>query len=430
MKNICIVGSGHVGLVTGACLAELGNKVICMDDDENKIEGLHKGVMPFFEPDLDNMVRRNVDAGKLSFTANVEEAVKNSEIVFVCVGTPQKPDGEADLTQVEIVAQRVARAMHDYTVVVEKSTVPVKTGGWVKRTIALNNINNADFDVVSNPEFLREGKAVYDFMHPDRIVIGAESERAAQVLLKLYEPLKAPVIVTSITTAELIKHASNAFLATKISYINALANICEGVDADIAKVAEGMGYDRRIGRDFLNAGIGYGGYCLPKDTAAFIRIAEEAGYDFELLKAVRSINEHQRQQLFAKVKKELWNLNGKTIGILGLAFKPDTDDMREAPAIDLIGKLLEENVQIKAYDPQAMETSRTIFPDIQYCKDAYEVAEGSDALVIVTEWNEFKNLDFEKVRSLLRQPIIIDGRNLFDPDEMGRLGFIYRGFGR
>ncbi|MBL7126196.1 MAG: UDP-glucose/GDP-mannose dehydrogenase family protein [Dehalococcoidales bacterium] len=430
MKNICIVGSGHVGLVTGACLAELGNKVICMDDDENKIEGLHKGVMPFFEPDLDNMVRRNVDAGKLSFTANVEEAVKNSEIVFVCVGTPQKPDGEADLTQVEIVAQRVARAMHDYTVVVEKSTVPVKTGGWVKRTIALNNINNADFDVVSNPEFLREGKAVYDFMHPDRIVIGAESERAAQVLLKLYEPLKAPVIVTSITTAELIKHASNAFLATKISYINALANICEGVDADIAKVAEGMGYDRRIGRDFLNAGIGYGGYCLPKDTAAFIRIAEEAGYDFELLKAVRSINEHQRQQLFAKVKKELWNLNGKTIGILGLAFKPDTDDMREAPAIDLIGKLLEENVQIKAYDPQAMETSRAIFPDIQYCKDAYEVAEGSDALVIVTEWNEFKNLDFEKVRSLLRQPIIIDGRNLFDPDEMGRLGFIYRGFGR
>jgi len=430
MKTICIIGSGHVGLVTGACLAELGNKVICMDDDVSKIEGLHKGVMPFFEPDLDDMVRRNVAAGKLSFTASVEDAVKDSGIVFVCVGTPQKPDGEADLTQVEIVAQRVARAMHDYTVIVEKSTVPVKTGGWVKRTIELNNINNADFDVVSNPEFLREGKAIYDFMHPDRIVIGAESERAAQVLQKLYEPMKAPVIVTNIATAELIKHASNAFLATKISYINALANICESVDADIAKVAEGMGYDRRIGRDFLNAGIGYGGYCLPKDTAAFIRIAEEAGYDFELLKAVRSINEHQRQQLFTKVKKELWNLNGKTIGILGLAFKPDTDDMREAPAIDIIGKLLEENVQIKAYDPQAMEISRTIFPDIQYCKDAYAVAEGSDALVIVTEWNEFKNLDLEKVRLLLRQPIIIDGRNLFEPDEMSRLGFIYRGFGR
>ena len=428
--NICIVGSGHVGLVTGACLAELGNSVICMDDDTGKIEGLRKGVMPYFEPELDDIVRKNVDAGKLSFIANIEEAVRDSDIVFICVGTPQKPDGEADLKQVENVVQCVARAMHDYIVVVEKSTVPVKTGGWIKRTIELNNINNAEFDVVSNPEFLKEGKAVYDFLHPDRIVVGSESERAAHIMLDLYEPLKAPVIVTNIETAELIKHASNAFLAMKISYTNALASICENVGADIARVAEGMGYDKRIGRDFLNAGVGYGGYCLPKDTAAFIRIAEEVGYDFELLKVVRKINNYQRQQLFNRIKKELWNLSGKTIGVLGLAFKPDTDDMREAPAIDIIGMLLKEDVRIKAYDPQAMENARTIFPDIEYGKDAYEVAEGSDALVIITEWNEFKKLDLAKIKVLLKQPIIIDGRNLFEPDEMSRLGFIYRGVGR
>lgn len=430
MKDICIIGSGHVGLVTGTCLAELGNSVVCMDDDAKKIEGLHKGTMPFFEPGLDEMVRRNVDAGRLSFTTSAEEAVKTSDIVFICVGTPQKPDGEADLTQVENVAHRVAGAMRGYTVVVEKSTVPVKTGGWIKRTIGLDNTSNADFDVVSNPEFLREGKAIYDFLHPDRIVIGAESERAVQAMLELYEPLKAPIIVTNIETAELIKHASNAFLATKISYINALANICENVGADIDKVAEGMGYDRRIGRDFLNAGVGYGGYCLPKDTAAFIRIAEEAGYDFELLKAVRKVNEEQRQQLFNKIKKELWNLNGKTVGILGLAFKADTDDMREAPAIDIIGRLLKEGVRIKAYDPQAMEVSKTILPDIEYCKDTYEVAGGSDALVILTEWDEFKKLDWAKIKALVRQPVIIDGRNLLQPDEMGKLGFIYRGVGR
>jgi len=430
MKKISIIGSGHVGLVSGACFADLGNSVICRDDDTSKIESLQKGAMPFFEPGLEDLVRRNVDAGRLSFTTSVDEAVRNTDIVFICVGTPQKPDGEADLTQVEIVSQRVARAMHDYTVVVEKSTVPVKTGGWIKRTIALNNINDADFDIVSNPEFLREGKAIYDFMHPDRIVIGTESERAAQIMQQLYAPFDAPIIITNIETAELIKHASNAFLALKISYTNALANICESVGADIAKVAEGMGYDQRIGRGFLNAGIGFGGYCLPKDTAAFIRIAEEAGYDFALLKAVREINENQRQQLFNKIKKELWNLNGKTIGILGLAFKPDTDDMREAPAIDIIGLLLKEGARIKAYDPQAMAISRTMFPDIEYCKDAYEVAEGSDALVIITEWDEFKNLDLQKVKNQLNQPVIIDGRNIFEPAEMSRLGFIYRGVGR
>jgi len=430
MKNICIIGSGHVGLVTGAGLAELGNNVICMDDDNGKMESLQKGVMPFFEPGLEGMVHRNVDAGRLSFTAGIAGAMAQAGIVFICVGTPQKPNGEADLTSVEAVSHRVARAMKHYTVIVEKSTVPVKTGAWIKRTIALSNKNNTEFDVVSNPEFMREGSAIHDFMHPDRIVIGAESERAIKVMLELYAPLKSPTIITNIETAELIKHASNAFLALKISYINALANICEKVGADVAKVAEGMGHDPRIGRAFLNAGIGYGGYCLPKDTAAFIKIAEEAGFDFELLKAVRNINDHQRLNLFLKVKDELWNLNGKTIGILGLAFKPDTDDMREAPAIDIINKLQAEGARIKAYDPQAMETAQTLLRNIEYCQSAYEVASGTDALVIITEWDEFKNLDLVKIKSLLKQPVIIDGRNLFEPAEMRQLGFTYRGVGR
>jgi UDPglucose 6-dehydrogenase len=430
MMNICVIGSGHVGLVTGACLAELGNSVICMDDDKGKIESLKKGAMPYFEPDLDEMVHGNVDAGRLLFATSIFEAMAKAEIVFICVGTPQKPNGEADLTSVEVASQRVAQAMSHYTVIVEKSTVPVKTGGWIKRTIALNNKNNTEFDVVSNPEFLREGSAIYDFMQPDRIVIGAESERAVKTMLELYAPFKSPIIVTNIETAELIKHASNAFLALKISYINALANICEKVGADVAKVAEGMGYDQRIGRAFLNAGIGYGGYCLPKDTAAFIKIAEEADFDFELLKAVRNINDHQRHHLFLKVKNELWNLNDKTIGILGLAFKPDTDDMREAPAIDIIGKLQAEGARIKAYDPQAMETAKALLSNIEYCPNAYEVAKESDALIIITEWDEFRNLDLMKIKGLMKQPMILDGRNLFEPAEMRRLGFTYRGVGR
>jgi len=430
MKNIGIIGSGHVGLVTGACLAELDNKVIIMDDDVKKIGSLRMGVIPFYELGLAEMVHRNTDSGKLSFTTSIKEVVKQAEIIFICVGTPQKPNGEADLTAVEAVSQRVAKAMNNYRVIVEKSTVPVKTGNWIKRTVELNNTNNVDFDVVSNPEFLREGKAIHDFMHPDRIVIGVESERAANIMLRLYNPLKAPTIVTNIETAELIKHASNAFLALKISYINAIANICENVGADVTKVAEGMGCDKRIGREFLDAGIGYGGYCLPKDAAAFIRIAEEAGYDFELLKIVQKINENQRQQIIGKVKNALWNLNNKTIGILGLSFKPDTDDMREAPSIDIIKKLQEEGARIKAYDPKAMENAKAIFEDIEYGKDAYEVAVESDALIIVTEWDEFTNLDLAKIKKLLRQSVIIDGRNIFDPAEMSRLGFIYEGVGR
>ena len=430
MKRICIIGTGHVGLVTGTCLAELGHKVICMDDDLGKIESLAGGSIPFYEPGLESLVVKNMNSRKLSFTTSIEEAVKQSEIVFICVGTPQKLSGEADLTSVEVVSQRVAKAMNGYRLIVEKSTVPVKTGSWIKKTIEINNTNKIDFDMVSNPEFLREGKAIQDFMHPDRIVIGVENEMAANAMIRLYEPLKAPFIVTNIETAELIKHASNAFLALKISYINAIANICEKVGANVTKVAEGMGYDKRIGREFLDAGIGYGGYCLPKDTAAFIKIAEEAGYNFELLKMVQKINDDQRQQIVEKTRKALWNLNNKTIGILGLSFKPNTDDMREAPSMDIIRKFQEEGAQIKAYDPQAMENAKAIFGDIEYAKNAYEVAAGSDVLVIITEWEEFKNLDLSKIKKLLRQPVIIDGRNIFDPDEVKRLGFNYQGVGQ
>jgi len=430
MMNICIVGSGHIGLVTGACLANMGNRVIGMDDDERKIGALKDGIIPFYEPELKEIVHRNVAEGRLSFTTNVEEGVRSSGIVFICVGTPQWPDGSADLSFVEMASKRIAESMDDYKVIVDKSTVPVRTGGWVKRTVTLNCRQNHDFDIVSNPEFLREGKAVYDFMRPDRIVIGAESEKAANVMKELYQPLNAPIIVTSIETAELIKHASNAFLAMKVSYINALANICEAVGADVTQVADGMGIDSRIGRDFLDAGIGYGGYCFPKDVAAFIKIAEEAGYDFELLKAVEEINAFQRRQIIKKAKSLLWNLNGKTIGILGLSVKPDTDDIREAPSIDIINQLQQEGARVKAYDPQAMEGVRQVAADVELCQDPYQVAEGSDALIIVTEWDEFKELDLSKIKELLNQPVIIDGRNIFEPAEMERLGFMYRGVGR
>jgi len=351
-------------------------------------------------------------------------------MVFICVGTPQWPDGSADLSFVEMASKRIAESMDGYKVIVDKSTVPVRTGGWVKRTVTLNCRHNHDFDVVSNPEFLREGKAVYDFMHPDRIVIGAESERAANVMKELYRPLNAPIIVTSIETAELIKHASNAFLAMKVSYINALANICEAVGGDVTQVADGMGIDRRIGRDFLDAGIGYGGYCFPKDVAAFIKIAEDAGYDFGLLKAVEEINAFQRRQIIKKTKSQLWNLNGKTIGILGLSFKPNTDDIREAPSIDIINQLQQEGAKVKAYDPQAMEGVRLVTKNVELCPDPYQVADGSDALIIVTEWDEFKELDLPRIKELLNQPVIIDGRNIFEPAEMEKLGFMYKGVGR
>ncbi|MBU0568387.1 UDP-glucose/GDP-mannose dehydrogenase family protein [bacterium] len=430
MRRIAVIGSGYVGLVTGACLAELGNKVICVDHNEEKIESLKKGIMPIYEPGLDEVVDRNVKAKRLFFISDTKEAVETSQIIFIAVHTPPLPNGEADMRFVEAVSSDVAKFMKDYKLVISKSTVPIKTGEWIKRTIGLANKANIDFDVASNPEFLREGSAISDFMNPDRVVIGVESERAKEILTELYAPLNAPIVVTNIESSELIKHASNSFLAMKISYINALANICEITGADVIQVAEGMGLDKRIGRDFLDAGIGYGGSCFPKDISAFITIAGEAGYDFELLKAVEKINKWQRLTVVKKLKEFIWVLNNKTIGVLGLSFKPNTDDLRQAPSIDIINILEKEGARIKAYDPVAMEKAKEILPNVIYSQDPYEVARESDALLFLTEWEEFRELDLKKIKSLLSKPIIIDGRNIFDPCQMKELGFYYKGVGR
>ena len=430
MTNIGIIGAGHVGLVTGACFAEIGNSVICMDDDTRKIENLQKNVMPFYEPGMEAMVRQNAKSGKLSFTCNLEDGIAKSDIIFIAVGTPQKANGEADLTSVENVVRRIACALDSYKLIVEKSTVPIKTGDWISKIIKSNCKKGIEFDIASNPEFLREGAAIHDFMQPDRIVIGVETAKAAKLLKKLYKPIDAPLVVTDVKTAELIKHASNSFLSLKISYINAISNICERTGANVLKVAEGMGYDKRIGKDFLNAGVGYGGYCFPKDISAFIRMAEEVGYDFELLKAVQRINEHQRQLVVKKAKDALWNLKGKTACILGLSFKPNTDDMRESPSIYIISELQKQGVLIKVYDPQAMESAKNFLQNIEYCQNLYEAADGSDILIVLTEWDEFKNMDLNKIKHLLKQPIIIDGRNMFDPATMKKYGLTYSGIGR
>lgn len=428
--KLCMIGAGHVGLVSAACFAELGNEVICVDVDREKIDKLKKGIIPFFEPGLEELVKKNAEEGRLSFTIHIEEGVKESAIIFIAVGTPPRGDGEADLSYVEDVSKRIAGAMKEYKIVVEKSTVPVKTGEWVRRTIELHNIHGADFDVISNPEFLREGSAIDDFMHPDRLVIGMESPRAEKSMRELYKPLKVSLIVTDIKSAEIIKHASNSFLALKISYINAIANICERVGADVEKVAEGMGLDKRIGPSFLRAGLGYGGSCFPKDVAAFIKMAGESGYDFQLLKVTEKINRGQREDFLKKIKESLWTLNNKTIGVLGLAFKPDTDDVREAPSLKIIEQLQSEGVKVKAFDPAAMETARAVLKDVQYCACPYEVAKGSDCLVILTEWEEFKNLDLQRIKSLLKNPLIIDGRNIYNPRKLKNMGFTYLGVGR
>jgi len=417
-------------LVTGTCLADLGNEVVCVDIDGEKIKSLNKGIIPIYEPGLDGLVAKNKKAGRLEFTSNLKKSIKECSVVFICVGTPPKENGEADLSYVENVARAIAEAMDSYKVIVEKSTVPVETGEKVARTIRAYNVHKADFDVVSNPEFLREGNAVNDFMHPDRIVIGCENERSRNVMKELYSPLNAPIIFTDIKSAEIIKHASNSFLATKISFINAIANICELAGADIEKVSEGMGFDKRIGRSFLNAGIGYGGSCFPKDVDAFVRIAEKFGYDFRLLKAVQEINNAQRANFMKKIEKALWVVKGKTIGVLGLAFKPNTDDMRLAPSIDIIFQLQKEGAKIKAYDPEAMQKAGQIFNDIAYFNSPYETAAGSDALVILTEWKEFKEIDLKRIKPLMKHPLIIDGRNIYNPEEMRKEGFVYISIGR
>jgi UDPglucose 6-dehydrogenase len=428
--NIAIIGSGYVGLVTGACLSSLGNQVICVDNNEAKIRMLKRGKMPIYEPGLEEMVHTNVKNGRLRFMSQTSTAVRESEIIFIAVPTPPKDNGEADMSFVERVARDIARGMDGYKLIVEKSTVPVETGDKVHQVIKQSGKKNIDFDVASNPEFLREGSAIYDFLNPDRIVVGVHSKRAEKLLRELYRPIHGPLVVTDVKSAEIIKHASNSFLAMKISFINSVAQVCEKVDADILKVAEGMGLDQRIGRRFLDAGVGFGGSCFPKDLAAFLSISGRLGVNHGLLKATLEINEEQKKRFVRLIEESLWNLKSKTIAVLGLAFKPNTDDMRSAPSLDIIQELVRAGVKVKVFDPQAMAKAREILKNVTYSKTAYEACKGADALVILTEWDEFKKLDFKKIKKLLELPVIFDGRNLYEPETLRRAGFRYYSIGR
>jgi UDPglucose 6-dehydrogenase len=429
--KLTIIGTGYVGLVTGTCFADLGNEVICSDNDEKKIEVLNNGGVPIYEPGLEELVKKNREKRRLSFTTDIKMAVESSDVIFVCVGTPPRDDGSADLTGIEKVSRVVAENMNSYKLIVEKSTVPVETGEWVKNTIETFKKNGSEFDVASNPEFLREGSAIEDFMQPDRVVVGVESKKAEELLKELYGPLDTKIVVTNIKGAEIIKHASNSFLATKISFINAVSNICDKVGADVHAVAEGIGMDSRINKHFLKAGIGFGGSCFPKDLKAFIHISETMGYSFDMLKEVDKINEQQKDMAVGKISEMLWNLPEKVIGVWGLSFKPNTDDIRCAPSIDIIKKLIAAGARIKAFDPVAMENAKKELGDkIEYCRDAYEVAEGADCIVLMTEWNEFKEIDLKRVKDIMNQPTILDGRNIYDPQRVKGMGFKYAGIGR
>ena len=472
--KICIIGSGYVGLVSGACLSDFGLEVICVDKDEKKIKILNSGKIPIYEPNLESLIKKNVTAGRLGFTTDIKKAVIQSKAIFIAVGTPPNNDGSANLTQIEKVAQQIAAFMNEYKVIVNKSTVPIGTAAKIKEIINKYQILSLrategsaaipssviptkagihpsviasseatkqsqptskpfDFDIVSNPEFLREGSAVYDFTHPDKIVIGTTSPKALKIMEEIYRPLyliDTPFVVTNPETAELIKYACNAFLATKITFINEIANLCDKVGADVHQIAKAMGLDARISPKFLHPGPGYGGSCFPKDTEALCSIAESLGYEFKTLKAVVSSNKRQRELMVDKIKHHLGDLKGKTIGILGLAFKQNTDDIRKSPSIDIIKLLLKEGAQIKCFDPLAMDNTKNILPDLTYCQDEYETAEGSNALVIATEWNQFRNLDLLRIKKLLKTPILIDLRNLYEPKKVKELGFIYEGVGR
>jgi UDPglucose 6-dehydrogenase len=429
--NIAVVGTGYVGLVTGAVFADLGNDVICVDKDVDKVEGLRAGRMPIYEPGLEELVARNVADGRLLFTTELADAVRRSDIIFIAVGTPSKANGESDLTAVEEVAHGIAEALDRYKVIVNKSTVPVGTGDLVRNIIEQNRRRPVSFDVVSNPEFLREGSAIEDTLRPDRIVVGAPSQQVAMTLLELYAPLERPMIITDVYSAEIIKYASNAFLATKISFINEIANLCELAGGDVTQVVKGMGLDPRIGAAFLNAGLGYGGSCFPKDTDALIQTAATLGYDFRSLRAVVEVNRERIQRLLALIRKVLDPLDGRVVAVLGLAFKPNTDDMREARSVELIPRLVEGGSRVRVYDPVAMENARQALPEsVHYCPSSYEAAEGADAAVIVTEWNEFKLLNLERLRQVMRRPLVFDGRNIYEPERMRRLGFEYHSIGR
>ena len=431
--KLTIIGTGYVGLVSGACFAEVGHDVICVDNDLKKVEMLRAGGIPIYEPGLEEMVKRNVGAGRLHFTGSTTEGVEKSDVIFIAVPTPPQPDGSVDLSYIERVARDIAAGMTSYKIVVDKSTVPVKTGEKVAETIKRYCKAKVDFDVVSNPEFLREGFAVDDLMKPDRIVVGVGSPRPAAAMRELYAPFNAPLIVTDINSAELIKHAANSFLALKISYINAIATICEASGANVEEVANGMGMDARIGRRFLNAGLGFGGSCFPKDLSAFIKIADQLGYDFQLLKEVQHINADQMERFLKKMTDTLWVLKDKKIGVLGLAFKQNTDDVRMSPAIDLCQRLLKEGASLRVFDPKAMDKAKAVLPpgkSITYVTDMNDVAEGCDAVVVATEWPEFKQLNLDRARHSMTHPILFDGRNLFDPAEMEKLGWVYKSVGR
>lgn len=431
--KIAIIGTGYVGLVTGACFAEVGHEVICVDNNDEKVKMLQAGGIPIYEPGLEELVKKNVADGRLSFTASTADGVAQSDVVFIAVPTPPQEDGSVDLSFIEKVAREIASAMTSYKIIVDKSTVPVNTGEKVAETIKRYNKAKVDFDVISNPEFLREGFAVGDLMKPDRIVVGTTSQRPVAAMREVYGPFNAPIIFTDINSAELIKHAANSFLALKISYINAVSVICEAAGANIEEVANGIGLDERIGRRFLNAGLGFGGSCFPKDLSAFIAIAEELGYRFDLLKEVERINSGQMDRFIKKIEETLWVIKEKKLGVLGLAFKQNTDDVRMSPAIELCQRLLKEGAELRVYDPKAMDKAKGLLPagdNITYVDDMNDVAEGCDALLVATEWPEFKDLDLEKIRKDLSHPIVFDGRNLFDPAKMEELGFIYKSVGR
>lgn len=428
--KLTIIGTGYVGLVTGTCFAEVGHRVICVDNDAAKVKMLQGGGIPIYEPGLEELVKKNTASGLLSFTTSTAEGVEKSDVIFIAVPTPPLEDGSVDLSFIEKVAREIAASMTSYKIVVDKSTVPVKTGDKVAETIKRYCKAKVDCDVVSNPEFLREGFAVEDLMKPDRVVIGVRSQRPVPAMKEIYKPFNAPVIVTDISSAELIKHASNSFLALKISYINAISVICEATGANVQEVANGMGMDDRIGRRFLDASLGFGGSCFPKDLSAFIKIAEQVGYSFGLLKEVQTINSEQMDRFIKKIAETMWVLKDKKIGVLGLAFKQNTDDVRMSPAIELCHRLQKEGAVLRVHDPKAMDKARAILTGVEYVDDMNSVADGCDALVVATEWDEFKKLDLQRARKALTHPILFDGRNLFDPAEMERYGFIYKSIGR
>jgi UDPglucose 6-dehydrogenase len=431
MKQICVIGVGYVGLVTAACFADLGNRVVALDVDERRVENLKKGIMPIYEPGLEELVKRNTKGGRLSFTTSYADALKGAEFAFIAVGTPSGVDGSADLQYVDSAARSIAKNMMAPLVIINKSTVPIGTGDWVADIVKSAQPKPIDFAVVSCPEFLREGSAIGDFMSPHRNVIGSLDRDAADKVAQLHLPLRAPIVITDLRTAEMIKYASNAFLATKISFINELADLCELVGADVKEVAAGMGYDARIGRHFLDAGLGWGGSCFPKDVEALAYMAKEKGLNPRILNDVMSVNYDRRKTVVSHLEKLLsGDLKGKTIGLLGLAFKPNTDDMRDAPSIDISSSLIAAGAKVRGYDPVARKTAAPLMPAVEIFDDVYKMAKGCDALVVVTEWNEFKQLDLEKVKGLLNCAVIYDGRNIYDPAAMKEMGFAYRAIGR